>query len=52
MVEKYKIKAMTTKYCRNKKGISSFNKKKENFENNNRENMDLDQVNNKYLLQF
>lgn len=50
MVKRRKIKAMTIKYCKDKKRISLFNRKKENYENNIKDNTDLDQANYKYLL--
>lgn len=52
MVKKQKTKAMAAKPQRNRKEISLSNKKEENYKNNTENKLDLDQANNKYLLQL
>lgn len=48
-MEKQKIEVIITKHCRARRGISLFNKKKDE---NNKNHMDLNQTNDKYPLQF
>lgn len=43
---------MIVKYCRDKKKISLFSKKKRNYQSDTRNDMDLDQTNDKYLFQL
>lgn len=42
---------MIAKPCRNIKEISLFSKEKKNYQSDIGDNIDLDQANNKYLLQ-
>lgn len=50
--EKRKIKAITTKQKRAKEGINLFSEKKESYKSNTKDKIDLNQANDKYLLQF
>lgn len=50
MIEQRKIKSMVAKYCKNKKEISLLSKKKEDYKSDNRNNINLNQANNEYLL--
>lgn len=52
MIERQNIKAMIVKYYRNKKRTSLFNKKKGNYKSNTRNNMNPNQANEKYSLQY
>lgn len=52
MVKRQKIEVMTVKYHKDKKRISLLNKKERNYEGDIRDNMNLDQANNKYSLQL
>lgn len=50
MVEKQKIKTIIAKHCKYRESISLCIEEEENYESNTRDNMDLKQVNDKYLL--
>lgn len=50
--EKRKIKVMAAKYQRTRKRICLSSKEEENYESNTTDEMDPNQANNKYLLQF
>ena len=52
MVERQKTKTMATKRCKDREGISLSSEKEGNYESNTRDDTDLDQANNKYLLQY
>lgn len=47
IVEKQKIEAMAAKCHKDRKGISLYSRKKENYDGDTRNDMDLDQVNDK-----
>lgn len=52
MVERLKTEAIAAKRHRNQRRISLFNKKEENYENDIRDDTNLDQANDKYPLQY
>lgn len=52
MIEKQKTEAMTAKRHKNRRGISLFNAKKENYESETKNNTDPNQAKDKYSLQF
>ena len=50
IIEKQKIKTMAAKCYRNKGGINLSSRNDENYKSDIRDNIDLDQANNKYLF--
>lgn len=52
IVKKQKAKALVAKCCRTRKGINWSNTKKENYESDTKDDMDIDQANDKYSLQL
>ena len=52
MIKKQKIKTMTGKCYKNRRQINLSNKKEKNYKSDIRDNINLDQANNKYLLQL
>lgn len=50
MVERQKTKSMAAKRCKNRKKISLSSKKKTNYKGDTKNDIDLNQANNKYLL--
>lgn len=51
MMERQKIKIMTTKYPKARERISLYSEEEKNYENNTENKTNLDQANDKYLLQ-
>lgn len=51
-MKKRKRKAIAAKRQRAKREINLFSKKEEYYKSDNRDEIDLDQTNNKYLLQL
>lgn len=52
MVEKQRIKAMAAKLQRAREGVSLSSKEKKNYESDTKDEIDLNQANNKYPLQL
>lgn len=52
MIERRKTKVIAAKRWRARRGVSLFNKEERNYESDTRDKTDLDQVNDKYLLQL
>lgn len=52
MLKRQKTKSIIAKQYRNRREISFFNKKKRNYENNIRDNMDLNKAYIQYKPQF
>lgn len=52
MMKRQKTKAIIIKRCKIKKKINLSSRDKNNYENNTRDDMDANQVHDKYLLQF
>lgn len=52
IIKKRKIKAKATKYHKYKEGISLFIEKEESYKDNTKNNINLDQANDKYPLQL
>lgn len=50
IIKKRKIEAIAIKYKKTRREIILFKKEKRNLKNNIKDKIDLDQVNNKYLL--
>lgn len=52
ILERQKAKALAIKHCKARREISLSNTKKRNYENNTKDDTDLDQTNNKNPLQL
>ena len=52
MVEKQKTEVMAAKRCRDREGISLSIEEEKNYESDTGDNIDPDQVNDKYPLQY
>lgn len=52
MIKRQKIETIAAKYHKDRDRINLSNKKEKNYKGDTRNNMDLNQANDKYLLQI